>query len=181
MPQGSSSFLIPFFSNIYFEFFDNFFIGLLFFSKKKIVKIWVLEFFCYTKPLNCFQYCKIKYVFFFFNYLYELKKYMIDLIKYFRIYQTLLFCTNYSFNFILLLKEKLILFLQFKFFCSMDQAMCLKIKNMFQGISLFGFCLKRKFFFIELYIEKKKVIQYLKFKGFCNKIGLPIPCFKFLP
>lgn len=138
-----------------------------------------LQFFSYIYSLNCFRYGKIKYVFVFFNYVYVLKTYLVGLIKYMRICQILLFCTNYAFYFILLLKEKLIRFLQDKFFCNMNQVMHFTIKHIFQGFSILGFCLKKKFFFIELYIEKKKVIQYLKFKGFCNKIGLPIPCLKF--
>lgn len=170
---------MPFFSNLYFGFFDFFFIGLLFLSKKKIEKNSILVFFYYTHHGLCFGYCNIKYRYIFLSYCYLLKKFILELIKYLRISQILFFCTNYSFNFILLLKEKLLAFLQVKFFCNMDQVRYFTIKNIFQGISIFGFCLKKKLFLIELYIEKKNVIQYLKFKGFCNKIGLPIPCFKF--
>lgn len=54
------------------------------------------------------------------------------------------------------------------------------IKNLLQGFSFVGFCLKKNFSYINLYIEKQAVIQYLKFKGFCNKIGFPISCVKYI-
>lgn len=179
LPSVGSSFLISFFTNLYFEFFDVFFINLLFISKKKTEQISNLQFFFYTHFFSNGTYINIKYISSFSKYFSVFKKGIIEVIRYIRIYQTLFFCTNYTFYFILLLKEKLISFLQTKFFFNIDQIMHLTIRNVFQGLSIFGFSLKKKKKFVDLYIEKIKVVQYLKFKGFCNKVGFPLPCLKF--
>lgn len=117
----------------------------------------------------------ICFIFYYFK-----KNFLKGIIKYLRICYTVFFCTSYNFLFILILKEKFINYFNFKFFLNFDFGSFFRIKNVCHGLSFFGFCIKKKLFFFELYIEKKMVVRYLNFKGFCNKIGLPISYTKYI-
>lgn len=176
---SSSSLLGTFLSNIYFDFFDNIFLTLLFIYKKK-ENLKISKFFVYSKLINVFIYAKKKYRYLFFPIFYFRLEFNLVCIKYIRIFNAVLFCTSSTFGFILWFKEKLINYLEFKIFLNIKYMENLKIKNVFQGLSFCGFCLKKHFLYLDIYIEKKKVIQYLKFKGFCNRVGFPIPCLKYL-
>jgi hypothetical protein len=176
---NSTSLFNGFLYNIYFDFVDNIFLTLLFIYKKK-ENFQKSKFFNYNFFLNTFESVKRKYVFCFCLFFYFKSQFYLGCVKYIRIYNTVFFCTNSTFYFILWWKEKCIYYLQSKIFLSMKYLNNLKIKNLFQGFSFYGFCLKKSFSYIDLYIEKRAVIQYLKFKGFCNKIGFPISCIKYI-
>lgn len=171
-------YLIGLFSNIYLTLFDNFFFEILLIFGKRGSGLQKSTFFLYQNLFDGGGFISNKYLFkyskFFVFFLFHI------CIKYFRFCDTVLFGTVSSFNFILLLKIKIIHFFKFSLFLNSCFIGNFNIKNFFQGFSFLGFCLKKKKFFIHLYIEKKQILEYLMLKGFCNKTGFPLPCFKYI-
>lgn len=176
---NSTSLFHAFLCNIYFNFIDNTLLNLLFIYKKK-ENYKNSQFFAYTIFINIFSFVVRRYVFCFCFFVYFKLWNYLGVLKYIRIYNQILFSTNLTFYFILLWKIKCIKYLQFKMFLNKKDFDNFTIKNLLQGFSFVGFCLKKNFSYINLYIEKQAVIQYLKFKGFCNKIGFPISCVKYI-
>lgn len=101
-------------------------------------------------------------------------------VKYIRICDLILFFSNGLFYFIFNLKKKFIKYIQLKFFFCLSFILIFKIKTVFQGVFIFGFCLKKKKKFFDLYLEKTKVISFLQLKGFCDNLGFPISCIKYM-